>query len=116
MESVEPDSGGSPVGVEPVRRLPNPYLCGGWPTAISQFVKYRLWDTHLIEQLGEKVDGLDQHQIIDRPCISDDNPHKPLQANCMEVLAVPRQVLPGVGSKDPMRHEKSIEGGLRAEV
>ncbi len=42
--------------------------------------KYGLRGAYLIEKRRKKVDGLDQHQIIERPGISDDNLHEALQA------------------------------------
>jgi phosphoribosylanthranilate isomerase len=58
-----------------------------------------------------QLHGLDQHQIIKRPRIRDDNSHKALQANGQEVLAVARQILLVVGSKDVVRNEERIKRG-----
>lgn len=63
----------------------------------------------MLKQPGKKFALSNQHQIVQRPGIGDDEPHAPLQADAAQVAPLLFQLLQRVLHEDVVRFEKAVE-------
>jgi hypothetical protein len=62
---------------EPSRLVRNKGAQGCWRIGIGEFFVDREGYQDLLKQLRQHLDCVDQHQVIDRPGIGDNEPHAP---------------------------------------
>ena len=64
---------------------------------MAQLVADGLRRQHLFEQLGQNAARADQHQVVERPGIGDDEPHGASEAEAFQVAALALQIFDAVG-------------------
>src|SRR5260370_16525596 len=83
-----------------IRRPPRstlfPYTTLFRSVAIRELVAHGLWCKYLSKEFGQQLDITGQNKIIERPGIGDDEPHSTLEAEPLQVPALPFQVFDGI--------------------
>jgi len=76
---------------------------------MAEFGAHRFRHKHRFNELGNDRARADQHQVVERPGIGDDEPHADLEAESSQVLPLALQIVEAVGLEHVMRLEKSVE-------
>jgi hypothetical protein len=72
-----------------------------------------LWGADI--DIRKQFDGVDQHQIIERPGVGNDEPHARSEAEPLQVVTLAFDILKGVWLEHVMCLQKLLELGPRAE-
>jgi len=83
------------LDIKPCRRIGNPVPHRRRSVRVGQLRFHGGWQDHFLEQNWKDIDASDQHQVVDRPGIGDDQPHR-LESQLFQSVAVPLKIFHGV--------------------
>jgi hypothetical protein len=102
---------------EPVRNASCPHFHRLWCGWISQLAMNCRRNENPFKQRGQEVDFVDQQQVVERPCIGDDQPHALSKSEPLQIASLPPQIVQAVRLEYAVALQEAVQliAGRKAE-
>ena len=96
------------VDVEPDQRSGDPFAHGVLSVGVGQLRLHGRWQDHSFKQSRKQIDATDEHKVVNRPGIGNDEPHR-LESQLLQSVAVLLKIFHGVVFIHAMGSQELVE-------